>query len=75
MAWAADPCQGDVMTQALQLQRLVYELLDAHDDTARLVAEGAGAQCWESHLEYLRRLQRVSREVLARALAEAPAHR
>jgi hypothetical protein len=45
---------------------LVYELLDAHDDTARLArAEGCDG-AWEAHLEYLRSLQRVGREMLAR---------
>jgi hypothetical protein len=48
---------------------LVYELLDAHDDTARLVR--GDIDCWEeawfAHLEYLRSLQRVGRELLAHA--------
>ena len=44
---------------------LVYELLDAHDDTARLAA-GLGDIAWEIHLDYLRALQRKGREVLAR---------
>jgi hypothetical protein len=50
---------------------LVYELLDAHDDTAEL-ADGLGDLAWELHLEYLRALQRRGREVLARATIEAP---
>jgi hypothetical protein len=45
---------------------LVYELLDAHDDTARLAA-GFGDLAWELHLEYLRALQRRARSILARA--------
>jgi hypothetical protein len=50
---------------------LVYELLDAHDDTARLLrAEGCDG-AWEAHLDYLRSLQRVGREMLART---APAN-
>ena len=48
------------------LGALVYELLDAHEDTMRL----AGALCheehWAAHLDYLRDLQRVGRERLAR---------
>jgi hypothetical protein len=59
--------------QADYLTDLVYELLDAHEDTARLFAkldaepladldEDRGL---EAHLEYLRRLQRVGREALA----------
>ena len=45
---------------------LVYELLDAHDDTARLSGELVDER-WEVHLDYLRDLQRVARESLARA--------
>jgi hypothetical protein len=48
-----------------ELEALVYELLDAHDDTARL-AEGLGDIAWEIHLDYLRALQRKGRAVLAR---------
>jgi hypothetical protein len=46
---------------------LVYELLDAHDDTARLAGELAVDESWQVHLDYLRDLQRVARESLARA--------
>jgi hypothetical protein len=46
---------------------LVYELLDAHEDTARLAGELAEDPDWLSHLEYLRGLQRAGREVLAHA--------
>lgn len=56
------------MTQDVRDTRwisLVYELLDAHADTARL-AVGLDSQTeWMAHLEYLRRLQRVGREALA----------
>ena len=48
-----------------RLTRLVYELLDAHDDTARLAAEPADELCWDAHLGYLRDLQRAGRELLA----------
>lgn len=46
---------------------LVYELLDAHDDTAQLLGEGgaAGSPQWSAHLDYLRSLQRRGRELLA----------
>jgi hypothetical protein len=49
-----------------QLTRLVYELLDAHDDTARLAADEMLDERWVTHLDYLRDLQRVGREALAR---------
>jgi hypothetical protein len=41
-----------------QLTLLVYELLDAHDDTARPAADLAPDVRWEVHLGYLRDLQR-----------------
>jgi hypothetical protein len=52
-------------SQVNYLTELVYELLDAHQDTARLVDELAPDVCWEAHLDYLRGLQRVGREALA----------
>jgi hypothetical protein len=51
-----------------QVATLVYELLDALDDTARLAAatELADADvAWAAHLDYLQALQRTGREVLA----------
>jgi hypothetical protein len=53
--------------EATRLQQVVYELLDAHDDTARLVAETADDDRWSAHLEYLRALQRRTRGILARS--------
>jgi hypothetical protein len=50
-----------------ELLSLVYELLDAHDDTARLVDGDDLDLRWLAHLEYLRDLQRVGRELMARA--------
>ena len=49
------------------LGSLVYELLDAHEDTMRLAEGLAGDERWAAHLDYLRGLQRVGREGLARA--------
>ncbi|HEV3127947.1 MAG TPA: hypothetical protein VGY32_03145 [Solirubrobacteraceae bacterium] len=48
-----------------QLSQLVYELLDAHVDTICMGEDVCGHLEWEAHLEYLRSLQRVSREMLA----------
>jgi hypothetical protein len=48
---------------------VVYELLDAHDDTARLGEGLEGDLRWRAHLDYLRGLQRVGREALARGTA------
>jgi hypothetical protein len=44
---------------------LIYELLDAHDDTSRLATDLTHEPDWCMHLDYLRQLQRVSRETLA----------
>jgi hypothetical protein len=52
-----------------ELTQLVYELLDAHEDTARLAADMTNDSLWEAHLGYLRDLQRIGREALARASA------
>jgi hypothetical protein len=47
------------------LADLVYELLDAHDDTTRLAREFGSDVKWAAHLDYLQQLQRVGREMLA----------
>jgi hypothetical protein len=44
---------------------LVYELLDAHDDTAQMASDLEFDPVWEAHLDYLRALQRKGRETLA----------
>jgi hypothetical protein len=44
---------------------LVYELLDAHADTARLACQLPLDDDWLAHLEYLRALQREGRARLA----------
>lgn len=55
--------------EARGLTPLVYELLDAHEDTARLTAADGLAPDprWDGHLRYLRDLQRTARELLAAA--------
>ena len=45
---------------------LLYELLDAHVDTMRMARDLDGDPAWAAHLDYLRDLQRVGREALAR---------
>jgi hypothetical protein len=64
-------CSRHGMGQVDRLTELVYELLDAHEDTARLAQDMPGDPRWDAHLDYLRRLQRVGREALART-AEQP---
>jgi hypothetical protein len=49
---------------------LVYELLDAHRDTAEMAEELCDDPTWAAHLDYLRALQRVGREMLARMPAD-----
>jgi hypothetical protein len=49
---------------------LIYELLDAHNDTAEMAAELTYDPWWRAHLEYLRVLQRKGREILARSPLE-----
>lgn len=48
-----------------RLVELIYELMDAHDDTARLAQGLASDVQWRAHLDYLHQLQRVGRELLA----------
>jgi hypothetical protein len=52
---------------AAGLALLVYELLDAHADTAQLADGLAYDRSWAAHLDYLRALQRTGREMLARS--------
>ena len=55
-----DPTSVDSLTE------LMYELLDAHADTALLAGDLDGDRRWDAHLDYLRGLQRVGRAALAR---------
>lgn len=48
-----------------QLRSLIYELLDAHADTIDIGGDLADELRWEAHVDYLRALQRKSREILA----------
>ena len=64
---ATQPPTDAVEGKVAALIALTYELLDAHADTARLAADGTSDTEWDSHLAYLRDLQRVGRETVARA--------
>jgi hypothetical protein len=59
------PVFSSAADRAEQLARLVYELLDAHADTDRLVRGPSTELSWQVHLRYLRDLQRTGREILA----------
>jgi len=53
---------------AEQLAHLVYELLDAHADTDRLMRGPSTELLRQAHLHYLRDLQRTGREILAQGV-------
>ena len=53
-------------TNTHHLSKLLYELLDAHIDTISLADPLSRNEHWAAHLDYLRDLQRVGRETLAR---------
>ena len=57
--------QGSDRPIVTNLVSLIYELLDAHVDTAYLAAELPDDPCWAAHLDYLRALQRTAREMVA----------
>jgi hypothetical protein len=61
------PASSPAAQRAEQLARLVYELLDAHADTEQLVHGPSTRLLWQTHLHYLRDLQRTGREILAQA--------
>jgi hypothetical protein len=67
MSPARIPAVSSAAEQAEQLARLVYELLDAHGDTERLVRTRANELLWQAHLHYLQDLQRIGREILAQS--------
>ena len=56
-----------------EVSPLIYELLDAHYDTAQLAAGLEGEPGWRAHLQYLSDLQRVGRETLAQMSTKATA--
>jgi len=60
-------------SRATDLRDLIYELLDAHYDTAMLAGELASDPQWSAHLGYLSELQRVGRERLAETSMEPAA--
>ena len=68
MAFAYPPISSPHAGRYKELARLVYELLDAHSDTQRLVQEQSNELQWRLHLDYLRDLQRLGREVLAQQI-------
>jgi hypothetical protein len=49
-----------------ELTELLYELLDAHEDTLRLSDDIGETAQWRAHRAYLRDLRRAGHEALAR---------
>ena len=67
---ARSPLQVESEALSPDAVALIYELLDALDDTAQLGEHLREDQNWEAHLDYLRALQRTGREMLARMPAD-----
>jgi hypothetical protein len=65
MAFWRSEISSPAVGRSEELARLVYELLDAHADTEQLSRDREQDLVWRAHLDYLRNLQRVAREVLA----------
>jgi hypothetical protein len=65
-----NPGSAAAAERLAQLNRLVYELLDAQLDTERLVYGLSTDLRWRAHLDYLRDLQRTGHEILAGGAAE-----
>jgi hypothetical protein len=67
----------DEETIRAELIELIYELLDAHDDTAAILSRalrGVNPRTelvWRAHLDYLRDLQREGRRIVAACAAPA----
>lgn len=56
----------DGAVTAADLTALLYELLDAHQDTMSLAQDLTPEPGWAAHLDYLQGLHRVGRAALAR---------
>ena len=69
MSYANRPIPASVTMPWEWLNDLAYELLDAHADTQWLLQDIARDDLSiRQHLDYLRDLQRVGREILARVV-------
>jgi hypothetical protein len=51
---------------AIEVRQLLSELVDAHADTVQLATRFASDIAWSAHIAYLRDLQRLAKETLAR---------
>jgi len=57
----------EALKTQVPLEQVVYELLDAHQDTLKLTAQQRSSPEWEIHCRYLRDLQRVALETVGSA--------
>lgn len=71
MSFPDPPSLSPATDRSEHLARLVYELLDAHWDTERLMREPPNEIHWRAHLSYLKDLQRLGRVVLAEQIETA----
>jgi hypothetical protein len=55
-----------VADPAIELRQLLSELIDAHLDTVELATRVATDAAWSAHIAYIRDLQRLAQETLAR---------
>jgi len=54
------------------LTSLIYELLDANEDTVRLAGDLPLDAAWLAHLDYLRAVHRIAHAVLAQRCSASP---
>jgi len=57
----------EALKTQVPLEQVVYELLDAHQDTLKLTDRQRSSPEWEIHCGYLRDLQRVALEAVGSA--------
>jgi hypothetical protein len=69
----AAAASATLQTTEAETITLIYELLDAHQDTAEMAERLCEDPMWGAHLDYLRALQRIGREMLARMPADEDA--
>ena len=71
MSFPDPPSLSPATDRSEELAGLVYELLDAHWDTERLMREPPNEIRRRAHLSYLQSLQRLGRAVLAEQIETA----
>ena len=54
----------EALRTRIPLEQVIYELLDAHQDTLKLTTQERTSPEWEIHCGYLRDLQRAALEAV-----------